>query len=75
MRKKAEFLKQIVGRIETVLFEGQVEDGLRFGLTEQYVRVGVPRDEVEENSLVPVLIQRTTGENCAGTVATAKVCA
>jgi threonylcarbamoyladenosine tRNA methylthiotransferase MtaB len=68
-RKKAEFLKRMIGRTETVLFESEVEDNLRFGLTSQYVRVGIPAPEADENTLGYVRILSTDGEQCEGRLA------
>ena len=73
LRKKTEFLQGMVGREEQVLFENQVENDLRFGLTGQYVRVGVPESETTQNTLEPVRILRAAGEYCLGTVVPAEV--
>jgi threonylcarbamoyladenosine tRNA methylthiotransferase MtaB len=67
-KKRRAFYETMVGRLVTVLTERDLERGLRFGFTENYVRVGVPADSVSENVLLPVLITGV-GENvCRGVV-------
>jgi threonylcarbamoyladenosine tRNA methylthiotransferase MtaB len=75
LRKKGEFLRGMIGKTEMVLFEGQVENGLRFGLTGHYVRVGIPGSEAEENMLAPVHILRSGIEDCEGSLVRREVSA
>lgn len=51
-KKKQAFAQTMIGRSASVLMEGEVEDGLRFGFSENYVRIGVPADDADENAIV-----------------------
>jgi len=65
-RKKVEFHQAMVGQTEVVLFESQTESNLRFGFTRNYVRVGVPETEAEENTLRTVQILEAGIDSCVG---------
>jgi threonylcarbamoyladenosine tRNA methylthiotransferase MtaB len=56
-----------LGRRFPVLLEGTVEGGVRFGLTGEYVRVGVPAEGTKENTVVHVDLCRLEPGYCAGT--------
>ncbi len=60
-RKRQEFLRKHTGREVEVLLESEVDEGLRFGLTANYCRIGVPVDGTEENTLVKVQMERVMG--------------
>jgi threonylcarbamoyladenosine tRNA methylthiotransferase MtaB len=65
-KKKNAFHASMLGRRVTVLLEGNVDRGLRFGLTEQYVRVGVPVGTAPENALIAVDLIRVEDGYCVG---------
>ena len=67
-KKKRAFFAAAVGRTMDVLAEGDVEDGVRSGLTDNYVRVVFSADDATENSIVPVEITGVRGEVCVGNV-------
>lgn len=56
----------MIGRTERVLMEGTVADGLRFGLTEHYVRVGVPADGAMEHAVMEVELLQAGPGYCLG---------
>jgi threonylcarbamoyladenosine tRNA methylthiotransferase MtaB len=72
--KKRDFYQHHVGRTLPVLPEGDVEDGSRFGFTENYVRVGIP-SSVPPNTILPVTITGLTNGTCIGRPADQKVAA
>jgi threonylcarbamoyladenosine tRNA methylthiotransferase MtaB len=55
-KKKHAFYQSMVGQTVEVLMEGDVENGMRFGFTDNYVRVGLPAEETEENMFVEVVV-------------------
>lgn len=65
-RKRKEFHRSLLGKRVPVLTEGTVGSGLRFGLTEQYCRVGVPADAAPENAVIHVDIIRAAEDHCVG---------
>jgi threonylcarbamoyladenosine tRNA methylthiotransferase MtaB len=65
-KKKRAFNEGMTGRILPVLVEDDVENDYRFGLTREYVRVAIPADSAEPNSVVPVRILGVRGETCVG---------
>jgi threonylcarbamoyladenosine tRNA methylthiotransferase MtaB len=67
-KKKHVFYSQMVGQHASVLFEGETDAGLRFGLTENYVRVGVPAKEAGENTIVDVEINDLSADGCIGKI-------
>jgi threonylcarbamoyladenosine tRNA methylthiotransferase MtaB len=67
-KKRRAFYETMVGRLVTVLTEGGLVGGLRFGFTENYVRVGVPADCASENVLLPVVITGVEENVCRGIV-------
>jgi hypothetical protein len=50
-----------------------VEDGVRFGLTPNFVRVGVPADAAGENTLLRVRLGASRGDWCEGVAVCAAV--
>jgi threonylcarbamoyladenosine tRNA methylthiotransferase MtaB len=64
--KRRAHAESLLGRPVPVLLEGTVEDGLRFGLTEHYVRVGIPVTGTAENTVVDVLLRRAEDGYCVG---------
>jgi len=57
LKKQRQHYEQFVGTTKHVLFEESVEDGLRFGYTPEYVRVGIDALAVQANTIAPVQIQ------------------
>ncbi|GIV35649.1 MAG: tRNA (N(6)-L-threonylcarbamoyladenosine(37)-C(2))-methylthiotransferase MtaB [Cyclobacteriaceae bacterium] len=57
-KKRRAFYEQNIGRIATVLFENDVENGRMHGFTENYIRVSAPYDPLLINELQTV---RLTG--------------
>ena len=62
LKKQRLHYEQFVGTVKHVLFEESVEDGLRFGYTPEYVRVGIDVQAVQANSIAPVQIQTVHAE-------------
>ncbi len=56
-KKKDAFYRSMIGKTVSVLMEGDVEDGMRFGFSENYVRVGLSADETAENTFVEIVIE------------------
>lgn len=67
-KKKSAFHERMTGTIRPVLFEGDLKDGLRFGFTEEYVRVGVPEESTEENMILDTLIVTAGMQVCRGQI-------
>jgi len=57
LKKQRLHYEQFRGQVRPVLFESATEDGLRFGYTPEYVRVGIPEAFAEANQLLNVEIQ------------------
>ena len=64
--KKRQFYENMVGAAATVLCEKDNDGSMRFGFTDNYVRVGVPLDAAAENDLVPVRIVGIHDGICIG---------
>jgi threonylcarbamoyladenosine tRNA methylthiotransferase MtaB len=65
-KKKRAFYESRIGQVLTVLTEGDVQDGIRFGFTSNYVRVGIPGDSCPENTIVRARIAGVSGTACMG---------
>lgn len=65
-KKRLSFASSMIGKTEAVLFEDDVKNGLRFGFTSNYIRVGIPADSVSENEIVPVRITGLSNGICEG---------
>ena len=65
-KKKHAFYRNMIGLIPTVLFEGDTDGTMRFGFTDNYVRVGAPLDVAGENDLLSVKIVRIDDGLCVG---------
>jgi len=74
-KKKDAFYSQMIGRYAAVLLEDDIEGPLRFGFTENYVRVGVPARETTENTMVTVGISGMSAGRCIGKVIEQQVAA
>lgn len=53
-KKRMAFYQNHLGETRTVLFEGENKDGLMYGFTDNYIKVGVPFDPDLVNQLVEV---------------------
>ena len=71
-KKRRKFYEENIGRVSTVLFENDIEDGMMHGFTENYVRVAAKYDPVLVNDLKTV---RLTSINEKGTVAVEEISA
>jgi threonylcarbamoyladenosine tRNA methylthiotransferase MtaB len=67
-KKKRAFYESRLGRVVTVLTEGDVEQGVRFGFTPNYVRVGIPEKVCNENEIVRTRITGVSATACIGVV-------
>ncbi len=67
-RKRREFLERQLGKQMSVLLESEEDEGLRFGFTENYCRVGVPSTGTSENQVVEARIDRVMGGYCIGSM-------
>lgn len=65
-KKRHAFHERMVGKTVHVLMESDVENGFRFGFTDTYVRVALPADQAEENTIVPAVLERVTDGVCTG---------
>lgn len=74
-KKKRSFHESVVGKTRPVLLEGDVKEGRRFGFTEEYVRVGVPAEATNENSIVDARIITAEEDLCLGLIDTPEVAA
>ncbi len=53
-KKRMAFYRKHLGETRTVLFEGENKDGLMYGFTDNYIKVGLPFDKSLVNQLVDV---------------------
>ncbi len=53
-KKRMAFYRNHLGETRTVLFEGENKDGLMYGFTDNYIKVGLPFDKTLVNQLVDV---------------------
>jgi threonylcarbamoyladenosine tRNA methylthiotransferase MtaB len=65
-KKRMAFYGSMLGRVIPVLMEGDCENSLRLGLTGNYIRVGVPSEQVEQNALIPVRLEAIEDGICRG---------
>jgi len=75
VKKKHEFYRSHIGKTVQVLVESDIDGDLRFGFTDNYVRVGLPAALVNPNEIVPVDISGIQYDKCVGTIAREKVAA
>jgi len=69
VRKRYEFDTRYTGDIRPVLFEEPKDNGIMYGWTDNYVRVGIPANPQYENKILPVLLgERTKGDYMIGTL-------
>ena len=74
-KKKRAFYDAMVGKSALALMEGDVDCGIRYGFTENYVRIGLPADKTAENAIVSVEITGTENEKCVGRILETQVAA
>ncbi len=67
-KKRAAFGERMVGKKHMVLAEEAVDDGVRYGFTGNYVRVGMPSEETKGNALLEVEIVAADSDFCRGRV-------
>jgi threonylcarbamoyladenosine tRNA methylthiotransferase MtaB len=67
-RKRTAWCKDAIGRSAAFLTETTVEDGVRYGFTDTFLRVGIDAASVPENTLVRVNITEAREERCLGVV-------
>ena len=67
VKKREAFYRTMVGRKVIVLTETEVEGDRRFGFTDNYVRVAVPSNGVEDNVLLEALVEDVECGCCIGT--------
>jgi threonylcarbamoyladenosine tRNA methylthiotransferase MtaB len=67
VKKREAFYRSMIGRTVTVLTETEVEGDRRFGFTDNYVRVAVPSDGVEDNVLMEAVVEDVEYGCCVGT--------
>jgi threonylcarbamoyladenosine tRNA methylthiotransferase MtaB len=66
--KRLAFYQRYVGRTLGVLFETRNGNGLFTGLTENYIRVGVPADDDLSNTIRPTRLEGAMDGLALGTV-------
>lgn len=75
LKKKQQFYRSHVGKTVAVLPESDVEGDLRFGFTDNYVRVGLPATKTNAKEIVQVEIDSVQHDKCIGRVVGRKVAA
>ncbi|HCV43152.1 MAG TPA: tRNA (N(6)-L-threonylcarbamoyladenosine(37)-C(2))-methylthiotransferase MtaB [Bacteroidetes bacterium] len=75
LKKKRSFYLSHIGRRVPVLTESDVEGGVRFGFTDNYVRVGLPASLVGANEIVAVEITGVEFDKCMGRIVKEKAAA
>ncbi len=65
-KKKHAFYSNAVGSTVNVLMEGDIQNGIRYGFSENYIRVGIPVESADENSFVQVRLLGVTDDKCFG---------
>lgn len=68
MKKKKAFQETLVGMTLPVLVEAEEGEGCRCGFTGNYVRVALPAESAEGNSIVDVAITGVDGDRCTGVI-------
>ena len=72
LKMQRQHYDHFVGTSKPVLFEESTEDGLRFGYTPEYVRIGIDAQAVEANQIAPIQIHTVHAAGYAsGTIANA----
>jgi threonylcarbamoyladenosine tRNA methylthiotransferase MtaB len=61
-KKKRAFYEANTGKEYNILVEHEVKNGFRFGFTENYIKVQIPAEKAESNTLFPVKLSELTPE-------------
>jgi threonylcarbamoyladenosine tRNA methylthiotransferase MtaB len=72
-KKRRAFYESMIGRTVTVLAEGDVGKGRRFGFTDSYVRVAFPAEACGENTMLPLVVTAVDDNVCIGLPAAERV--
>jgi len=68
-KKRFEFDTRFTGEVKPVLFEEPKENGIMYGWTDNYIRVGIPANPQYENTILPVRLgERAKGDYLIGTL-------
>lgn len=68
-KKRYEFDTSYTGEVRPVLFEQPKGNGIMYGWTDNYIRVGIPADSRYENKILPVRLgERAKGDYLIGTL-------
>lgn len=68
-QKRYNFDTQYTGEVRPVLFEEPKSNGIMYGWTDNYVRVGIPANPQYENKILPVKLgERAKGDYLIGTL-------
>lgn len=68
-KKRYNFDTNYTGQIRPVLFEEPKDNGIMYGWTDNYIRVGIPADPQYENKILPVhLGERAKGDYLIGSL-------
>ncbi|HBP45184.1 MAG TPA: tRNA (N(6)-L-threonylcarbamoyladenosine(37)-C(2))-methylthiotransferase MtaB [Flavobacteriales bacterium] len=73
LKKQRKHYEQFVGTAKQVLFEESVEDGLRFGYTPEYVRVGIDAPTTKANTITSVQINTVHAAGYASGIISQKI--
>lgn len=64
-KKKRFFYEQNVGQVANVLFENDIEDGIMYGFTENYIRASAKYDPLMVNEIIPTSISQINADGYA----------
>ncbi len=64
-KKKRFFYEQNVGQVANVLFENDIEDGIMYGFTENYIRASAKYDPLRVNEIIPISISQINADGYA----------
>jgi threonylcarbamoyladenosine tRNA methylthiotransferase MtaB len=56
-KKREAFHRSMIGKVVSVLMEADVENGMRLGFSENYIRVALPAEETIENTFVDIRLE------------------
>lgn len=75
LRKKRGFYALHIGKTVMVLTESDLESGMRFGFTDNYVRVALPANETNANEIVAAEVTGLQDDKCTAKIVKGKVAA
>ena len=64
-KKKRYFYEQNLGQVANVLFENDIEDGIMYGFTENYIRASAKYDPLRVNEIIPISISQINADGYA----------